>query len=331
LGTCRLPPGLLSVFPSEQLVLSAVKPNSAVSSPVALLNRGSTLVEWYVAGAAENGPYRPEWSPRTDTSSGRRLINACSYDQVQVTIPSVGVPARGNHSLSFTLVSNSLTGNVPLTVSYDVSAAADATHSQLHLAAPSATAGTSTEVRIMLSDSDVLPIEQAQGGQDVAVTVRHLAQPTYSALCSRPTLAGASSAGQQAYYFSSCALPRDAWGSLLTGAFGVEASISGVGVRGSPATLLTSCPANLLASTTGTCICGLGTYLSPSGQCLPCPPGTFKDSLAGDSCRLCADYIPGTNTTSGVTGARSLDQCVCKSGSYMLNRSALTGRLTAPA
>jgi hypothetical protein len=321
LGTCRLPPGLLLILPSQQLALRSVKPRPATSAVLALLNRGTTQVEWFITARDGQSGYRPNWSPRTDnTSSGRRLINACSFEEVTVTIPSVGIAAQRNHSLGFTLFSNSVTGDAPLAVSYDVSAPANATHSRLLLLPPFATAGSSVDVRIMMYDSDRLPIEHAEGGQDVQVSLRHQAQPGYTASCSRPTLINPSTGGQQAYYTSSCRLPRDVRASLLTGAFRVEASVGGVGVRGSPATLLASCPGNLLTSLTGVCICGLGTFLNPDGQCLPCPPGTFKDTLAGDGCRLCAEFIPGTNTTTGVTGAQSLDQCLCKKGSYMLNR-----------
>jgi hypothetical protein len=323
-GTCRLPPGLLLIFPSQHLALSTVKPRPATSPVVALLNRGTTAIKWYIAsnGATPSlERYRHEWTPHTDnSSSGGRLIHGCSLDEVKITVPSTGVRASGNVSLGFTLFSNSITGNAPRTVSLEVSAAANATYSQL-LLPTNASAGSSIEARILIYDSDGMPVEHAQGGEDVTVSVRHVLQPTFFASCSLPTLTSRGGAGQQAYYSCSCRLPRDARGRLLTGVFRVEAQIGGARVWGSPAGLPASCPGNLLPSTSGTCIYGPGTYSSPvSKQCLPCPPGTFKDSLVEDSCRLCADFTPGTNTTPGVVGARSVHRCVCKSGSYMRNR-----------
>jgi hypothetical protein len=315
-GRCMLPKGLLYVFPSE-LSLSAVKPQEATSRVVTLANRGATQLEWFMrAPRGQMASLPSQWRPLTDNTTALR-INPCSYQEAHLTVPSTGLPARRNYSMEFTVVSNSISGDITTRVSLSISALLNASQSQLTTVPSRPTAGGALEVRILAFDSEGQPIYHARGGDEVTVSVyRDDFTPRADASCTNPQLAQTLE-GQQEYYTSNCRLPTDAAGSLLTGRFRVEAAIGPSPVGRGSLTVTSICPANLLAGDQGTCICGLGTFLGQGGRCQPCPPGSFKGSLQSDACELCGEALFGSSTRPGVEGAASRDECVCVPGRFL--------------
>jgi len=91
------------------------------------------------------------------------------------------------------------------------------------------------------------------------------------------------------------------------------------------------CPAGTFSSTSSAtssavCVqCQIGTYsvrqgANSSSTCVSCPNGTFSGSTGASSLSACQSCQAGATTKIGgavITGATSLDSCVCKDGYYL--------------
>jgi hypothetical protein len=231
-------------------------------------------IEWWVESPPGHGSTLPiaEWRPYTDNrTASRRLINPCSYQEATVTLWSKGLTARGNYSRAFVVASNSIGGPIPTTITLDIRARINASHSRVIIVptgrGPTPLADEGLEVRILVHDSEGLPVFHLEDGAAECVTVTVFRQDYGggAATCSTPRVVAAVGVEGQAYYASACTLPRDpVTGTGLTGTFGITAAVGAAvvgGDNGTPLAFRAACPGNLQAGLTGACICGLGTYL----------------------------------------------------------------------
>jgi hypothetical protein len=277
---CHLPPGLLYTIPAS-LKLVATKPGR-VSGIFTFLNGGSVPLRYYInqTGASEARSrnesvvraqsYR--WHPATSVLQ-KSLVQQCSYDLINISVASVGLPARSGYNLTYLVVSNSISGNAPLTVDYAIFASADPATSPLVL--PSATemipvAGTAYSIKIILYDDEGLPISNSYGTEDVAVTMR-LINSTAAVSCD----VRLSQDPGQKHYLATCNLLE-----LQGGPAVATATMEGVAVVGSPATLSVLCPPGFVLAAVGSvCVCPAGSYYGAleTGKGSACKPCGVRD------------------------------------------------------
>jgi hypothetical protein len=281
-----------------------------------------TQVEWYLRNTSDGSLRARFFPPTNSTLAFHRFINPCSYQEAYVTVPSQGLVARGDYSIDFTIASTSISGDATVSVGVDITARADAGYSRVVTLPSPALANETVEVRLMIRDEDDLEVRHSDGQDAVSVTMVRSGNglSAVTAQCTTPSL-GKVADNAPTFYTAECSIPRDSGRRLQAGTFylTVLANQQPAG-GGGPLSVNVVCPGNLRLSGSGSCICDLGSYLSDAlGRCVACPPGTFKDSLETDGCRLCADVRPGSITAPGVTGAKAPLECVCQPGRYLDN------------
>jgi hypothetical protein len=199
-----LPPVL---YVSPRVATSTATKPAASTALFFFLNCGSVPLYYFTNGSTpRNGSGAARWSPPTFVQSPA-VISPCAYLVANLTVPTQGLSPRDGYTLSFTVLSNSITGPEPLKLIYSVLAPADPLHSRLRCVSHQAVAGTYFYAELVPYDAEGLMISNSQCCDAVGAMVT-LTEFDFTVVCAVAlTPLDVDAPGQIRTYRISCPLP----------------------------------------------------------------------------------------------------------------------------